>query len=316
VFGTLRDIAGTLGDVLAHVGPALLTAFADGDAVSDTMSVFGVVIGFAADHLQAFASWLPVIIAGFIAYKIAMAASVAVQAAAIPIDIARTVSNFTLAAAIRAQQAATQAAAVAQTELDVAMDANPIGVIIIVIVALVAAFLYLWFHCTGFRVFWIKLWKGTVASAKEAWHWIQDTWNGAIDWIGKFTGRIAKIAGGMWEGLKTGLKAAINWIIQQINAMSITLNNTVIGTLNHLPGVHIPNIPLIPSLAEGGIVPATPGGRLVRVAEGGESEVVAPLSKLGSMGGGPVKILIELSGSEALKKVIRKIVHDDGGGNV
>lgn len=34
-----------------------------------------------------------------------------------------------------------------------------------------------------------------------------------------------------------------------------------------------------PALAEGGIVPATPGGRLVRVGEGGEDEEIRPLSK-------------------------------------
>ena len=30
---------------------------------------------------------------------------------------------------------------------------------------------------------------------------------------------------------------------------------------------------------------ATPGGRAVRVGEGGEDEVIAPLSKLGNVGG-------------------------------
>jgi hypothetical protein len=39
-------------------------------------------------------------------------------------------------------------------------------------------------------------------------------------------------------------------------------------------------------LAEGGIVPATPGGRLVTVAEAGQAEAVIPLSKLAEMGYG------------------------------
>lgn len=37
--------------------------------------------------------------------------------------------------------------------------------------------------------------------------------------------------------------------------------------------------------AEGGIIPATPGGRLIRVAEGGQDEAVIPLNKAGGMGG-------------------------------
>lgn len=40
-------------------------------------------------------------------------------------------------------------------------------------------------------------------------------------------------------------------------------------------------------LASGGIVPATPGGRMIRVAEGGESEAIIPLSQLGRRGAGP-----------------------------
>ncbi len=41
----------------------------------------------------------------------------------------------------------------------------------------------------------------------------------------------------------------------------------------------------VPGYAEGGVVPATPGGRLVVVGEGGEDEIIVPKSKLGTMGG-------------------------------
>jgi hypothetical protein len=42
----------------------------------------------------------------------------------------------------------------------------------------------------------------------------------------------------------------------------------------------------IPELAEGGIVPATRGGRIVRVAEAGQAEAIIPLSRIGNNGGG------------------------------
>ena len=48
------------------------------------------------------------------------------------------------------------------------LSANPIGLVIIAITALVAGFTYLWNHCEGFRKFWIGLWntaKSTIASA-------------------------------------------------------------------------------------------------------------------------------------------------------
>lgn len=48
------------------------------------------------------------------------------------------------------------------------LSANPIGLVIIAIMALVAGFTYLWNHCEGFRKFWIGLWntaKSTISSA-------------------------------------------------------------------------------------------------------------------------------------------------------
>ncbi len=39
------------------------------------------------------------------------------------------------------------------------MLANPITLIIAAIAALVAAFIYLWNNCDGFRQFWIELWE-------------------------------------------------------------------------------------------------------------------------------------------------------------
>ena len=42
--------------------------------------------------------------------------------------------------------------------LNAVMAANPIGLVIAAVAALVAGFVYLWNHCEGFREFWKKLW--------------------------------------------------------------------------------------------------------------------------------------------------------------
>ena len=44
--------------------------------------------------------------------------------------------------------------------LNAVMSANPIGLIIAAVAALVAGFIYLWNHCEAFREFWINLWEG------------------------------------------------------------------------------------------------------------------------------------------------------------
>jgi hypothetical protein len=40
---------------------------------------------------------------------------------------------------------------------------------------------------------------------------------------------------------------------------------------------------LIPEMAEGGVVPATPGGKIVRVAEAGQAEAIIPLNRLNNI---------------------------------
>lgn len=57
-----------------------------------------------------------------------------------------------------AATAATQGMTLAQTLLNAVMSANPIGLIILAVTALIAIFVALWNNCEGFRNFWIKLW--------------------------------------------------------------------------------------------------------------------------------------------------------------
>lgn len=79
---------------------------------------------------------------------------------------------------------------------------------------------------------------------------------------------IGDVASGILNGIKGGLNKMISSINRGIAALDLVL-----------PG----NLARIPSLAEGGISPATPGGRLVHVSEAGEAEAIIPLSKLESM---------------------------------
>ncbi|MEV8514300.1 hypothetical protein [Dactylosporangium sp. NPDC051484] len=62
--------------------------------------------------------------------------------------------------------------------------------------------------------------------------------------------------------------------------------NGIISKANSIPGVDFPHIPSIPALAKGGIVPATPGGRIVRVAEAGKAEAIVPLDEYDRRRGG------------------------------
>lgn len=57
--------------------------------------------------------------------------------------------------------------------LNAAMMANPISIIIAVIAGLVAAFIYLWNNCEGFRNFWIGLWENIKTIVSDVGEWLR-----------------------------------------------------------------------------------------------------------------------------------------------
>ena len=69
-------------------------------------------------------------------------------------------------AAMVASSVAAKAAAAAQWLLNAAMNANPIGVVIALVLALVAAFVILWNKCKPFRDFWIGTFNAIASGFK------------------------------------------------------------------------------------------------------------------------------------------------------
>lgn len=98
----------------------------------------------------------------------------------------------------------------------------------------------------------------------------------------RLTTFVADIGGQIANVIKSMLNRAISKINEGISRVD-----------SFLPGDALPRIP---SLADGGIASPTPGGRIVRVAEAGQAEAIAPLDKLISMiqsavGGGGVTFM-------------------------
>ena len=67
--------------------------------------------------------------------------------------------------------------------LNAVMLANPIGLVIAAIVALVATFAILWNKCDGFREFWINLWTGIKDFFAGIWEGIKSIFSGVLDFI-------------------------------------------------------------------------------------------------------------------------------------
>lgn len=113
------------------------------------------------------------------------------------------------------------------------------------------------------------------------------TWVGKIGTaFGKVFGAIGGVVKSAFDGVVGIVKGAINFIIDMVNGVIGNIDGIADKVKDATGGVINLHVNKIPHLAEGGIVPATPGGRLVRVAEAGQAEAVIPLSKLDDMGNG------------------------------
>jgi hypothetical protein len=100
--------------------------------------------------------------------------------------------------AIKLYELATKGAAAAQWLLNVAMEANPVGLIIGAIAAVVAAFVYFWQTSAGFRDFWIGVW-GAIQTA-AVWVW-QNALKPAFDGIAAGLRVLGQVAGWLWSNI-------------------------------------------------------------------------------------------------------------------
>lgn len=184
---------------------------------------------------------------------------------------------------------------------------GPIGLIVAAVGAAVALIIMNW---DSVKNFVLGAWEAIKNGVSSALNWIRDNWQNifmfitgpvglavgliiknfdkirdaastVFNWIRNIFSTIGDIASGVFKGAINGV---LGYVERTINGF-IRLINGALGAINKIPGVNISRIGEIniPRLANGGIVPATRGGVLANIAEGGEAEAVIPLSKLDKM---------------------------------
>jgi hypothetical protein len=369
ILSDLRSILVGMGEVIAVVA-------GHSDEFNAGLSVTGEVVKFAATHLDTLAKLLPIIAAGYVISKVAQTGANIAAVAMVPVKIAEiiairqhtaallantaatnvgaaatkrsVISSIAMRAASLAQRAATLIATAAQWLWNIAMMANPLGLILLAVIALVAGIVLLWKNSETFRNIVKAVWEAVWGAMKAVWAWVVENfpklfhilttpyrlawaaikwvWDKikegakiAFDWVsGKATalvnffrnlpGRVSKAISGLWNGLKNGFKSALNWIISKWNNFEIGIPSLKFAGIS-LPGFTF-RTPNLPMLADGGIVPATPGGRLAILGEGGQDEAVIPLPRGGrgvpGMGGG--RAVLEVHGEREIVAFLRRLI--------
>lgn len=86
--------------------------------------------------------------------------------------------------------------------LNAVLAANPIVLIIAAVAALVAAFIYLWNNCEGFKEFWINLWEQIKTAAGAIAEWFTQTWNATLEWFKNAVAKIKEFFSEAWAKIK------------------------------------------------------------------------------------------------------------------
>ncbi|WNM68960.1 tape measure protein [Mycobacterium Phage TribleTrouble] len=123
------------------------------------------------------------------------------------------------AIALRAQAAATKVVTAAQWLFNAALDANPIGIVIVAVAAIAAALWAFFTKTETGRKIWAALWGGIKDIAGKAWDWIKDTFGKAWQSIQPGLEKIGTVAREVFSTLGNAIKSvwqfvqpAVEWL--------------------------------------------------------------------------------------------------------
>lgn len=98
-----------------------------------------------------------------------------------------------------AMKVATAISTAAQWAWNAAMTANPIGILIVAIAALIAGFIYLWNTNEDFRNFFINTWNSIADFFTALWKGLLDVVKRVVDWFKSAWDAVAKFFKSVWD---------------------------------------------------------------------------------------------------------------------
>lgn len=170
----------------------------------------------------------------------------------------QTVKMIGAKVATLATSAATNAWAAAQRLLNVAMNANPVGLIIIAIVALIAIIVLIATKTTWFQDGWRAAWKGIQIAASAVW-----------DWLKALPGKIGDAFKSITGFITAPFRAAFNYIADAWNNTAGSLSFHIPDWVPKIGGAGF-SMPKLPHFHTGGIVPGLPSQEVLAVLRGQE----------------------------------------------
>lgn len=256
VSGKFKEWITIIGQIAKELFPSLGKSV---DGTKGKLSGFGNALGLVTKALTLIRDNIGLVRAGLIAYGVALVAQnvkIAIhnallikkniqQAIAIAKDKIETLQIVGLYVAQGIHNGVMIAAAVAQKALNLAMMANPIGIVIALIVALVASIIYLFNHNKKFHDFVInscKIIKQVVGESikaiigffKELPTKLSSIWNSIKTGVSDLFKSIGAYFVNGWNSIKTNTINAWNGIVSAVIAKVKSLITGITNTFNGL----------------------------------------------------------------------------------
>jgi phage-related protein len=215
-FRRSKDLAGALVPVFANVTKAVALLSLKVLPLTTVLRVLGP---YADEATVAFVAYKLAVIATGLATKLASAAVVA-HNALLAIQSVNMVRWRILLAAAAIQSGVMTAA---QWLLNAALTANPIGIIVLALTALVGGLIYAWKNSETFREVVTGVWdaiKGAVGAAiRFIVPIITGAWNAIKSATSTVWGAISGTLGGIWNAIKSAASTVFNAIASVVSGV-------------------------------------------------------------------------------------------------
>lgn len=114
------------------------------------------------------------------------------------------------------------------------MLANPIGLVIAAITALVAGFMYLWKNCESFREFWLKLWEKIKTSALNAADNLKTLPTKIYNSIKDAVNRVKKWGDDLVKRAKTAATDMLNNVVNTLKNIPSKVTSSISGAIQNV----------------------------------------------------------------------------------
>ena len=196
-----QTISGKFSTLAGNIQQAAVDMFNEiKSIVNDIMDLFLAIVPPIASAIKGIFS----VIAGVIGFIVRWKEELGLLAAVVAVGTIAFNAHAIAIGAVAAIQGvvtiATKAWTAAQWLLNAALNANPIGIVITVIAALVAAVVYCWNKFAGFRAFILTMWNTMKGFGNIIKEYVIDRLKTLLSGIGKIGEAFAKLFNGDFKG--------------------------------------------------------------------------------------------------------------------